>query len=79
MEIYEELVARSATEFISGLSLCVAAHSSKKIKESVEFLELAFKQRAGMLPSINSYPVFSFIKNEPIYQPVFQKMSFPNK
>lgn len=76
-EIYEELVTRSTTEFISGLSLCVAAYSSKNFKESVEFLELAFKQRAGMLPSINSYPVFSFIKNDSIYHPVLQKMSFP--
>ena len=76
-EIYEELVTRSSTEFVSGLSLCVAAYSSKKIKESIEYLELAFKQRAGMLPSINSYPVFSFIKNEPIYRPILQKMNFP--
>lgn len=76
-EIYEELLTRSSSEFISGLSLCVAAHSANKIKESVEFLELAFKQRAGMLPSINSYPVFSFIKNDPLYRPVFLKMNFP--
>ncbi len=76
-EIYQELLMRSSTEFVSGLSLCVAAYSSKKVGESVEFLDLAFKQRAGILPSIKSYPVFSFIKNDPVFHSILLKMNFP--
>ncbi len=76
-QIFDELVLRSSTEFISGLSLCVAAYSSGNYDKAVEFLELAFEQRAGLLPSIEGYPVFSFIKNDPRFSPILEKMKFP--
>ena len=76
-EILDELVLRSSTEFISGLSLCVAAYSSKEHAKSLEFLELAFEQRAGLLPSIEVYPVFSFIKKDPQFHSILEKMKFP--
>lgn len=76
-KIMDELELRSSTEFISGLSLCVAAYCSKEYDKAVEFLELAFEQKAGMLPSIESYPVFSFIKNDPRFHHIVEKMKFP--
>ena len=75
--ILNELILRSSTEFISGLSLCVAAYASKNIIKSVEFLELAFEQRTGFLASIEAYPVFSFIKQDPVFLPILEKMKFP--
>lgn len=76
-EILDELLLRSSTEFISGLSLCVAAYSSKEYVKSLEFLELAFEERSGLLPSIEVYPVFSFIKKDPQFHSILEKMKFP--
>ena len=76
-KIFDELVLRSSTEFISGLSLCVAAFSSGNYDRAVEFLELAFEQRAGLLPSIEGYPVFSFIKKDPRFSPIIKKLKYP--
>ncbi len=75
--ILNELEMRSSTEFISGLSLCVAAYSSKNYIKSVQFLELALEQRAGLLPSIEAYPVFSFIKRDLRFHPLLERMKFP--
>lgn len=76
-KILDELIMRSSSEFISGLSLCVAAYASKNFSKSVEYLELALEQRAGLLPSIQAYPVFSFIKKDPRFHALLKKMNFP--
>ncbi len=76
-EILDELLLRSSTEFISGLSLSVAAYCAKEHAKSLEFLELAFEQRAGLLPSIEVYPVFSFIKKDARFHSILEKMKFP--
>jgi hypothetical protein len=49
--IYDELILRSKTEFISGLVLSAASYFSKKYDEATEFMELAFAQRDSILPS----------------------------
>lgn len=77
-KIYDELVQRSSTEFISGLSLCVAAYNLKEYDKSVEYLEIAFKQRAGFLPTIASFPIFSFINKDSRFQHIIEQMKFPN-
>ena len=50
-KILDELMSRSKTEFISGLSLSVAAYYSKNYDKAFEFLEQAFEERAGLLIS----------------------------
>ena len=77
--ILDELILRSKTEFISGLSLSVAAYASKNYDMSFEFLEQAFKERASFLVLIDAYPFFSFIKNDPRFQPFLKRMNFPEK
>ena len=76
-KILDELIARSKTEFISGLSLSVAAYSSKKYDMAFEFLEQAFEERASLLISINGYPFLSFIKTDPRFQPFLKRMNYP--
>ena len=78
-KILDELITRSKTEFISGLSLSVAAYSSKKYDEAFEFLEQAFEERASLLVSINGYPFLSFIKTDPRFQPFLKRMNYPPK
>ena len=76
-KILDELIQRSETEFISDLSLSIAAYYSKNYDKAFEFLEKAFDERASLLPSINGYAFFSFIKTDPRYQPFMERMKFP--
>ena len=78
-KILDELIMRSKTEFISGLSLSVAAYSSKKYDKAFEFLEQAFEERASLLISINGYPFLSFIKTDPRFQPFLKRMNYPGQ
>jgi TolB-like protein/Tfp pilus assembly protein PilF len=76
-KILDELILRSKTEFISALSLSVAAYASKNYDMAFEFLEQAFEERASFLVTIGVYPFFSFIKTDPRFQPFFKRMNFP--
>jgi Tfp pilus assembly protein PilF len=75
-KILDELVMRSKTEFISGLSLSIAAYYSKNYDKAYEFLEQAFDERASLLASMSGYPFFSFLK-DPRFQPFVKRMNFP--
>ena len=75
--IYDELIMRSKTEFISGLFFVVPAYFSKKYDEAIEFMELAFEQRDSILPFIKSFPSCSFLKNDPRFQHFIKRMNFP--
>jgi len=75
--IYDELIMRSKTEFISGLVLSAASYFSKKYDEATEFMELAFAQRDSILPFIRSFPSCSFLKNDPRFQHFIKRMNFP--
>ena len=76
-KILDELIMRSNTEFISGLSLSVAAYYSKNYDKAFEFLEQAFEERASLLISIGGWPFFSFLKTDPRFQPFLKRMNFP--
>ena len=76
-KILDELIERSKTEFISGLSLSVAAYSSKNYDMVSQFLERAFEERSSFLVTIGVYPFFSFIKTDPRFQPFLKRMNFP--
>jgi tetratricopeptide (TPR) repeat protein len=75
--IYDELIMRSKTEFISGLVLSAASYFSKKYDEAIEFMEMAFEQRDSILPFIKSFPSCSFLKNDPRFQHFIKRMNFP--
>jgi tetratricopeptide (TPR) repeat protein len=76
-KVLEELILRSKTEYISGLSLSVAAYFSKKYDEAYEYLEHAFDERASLLISISGYPFLSFIKSDSRFQPFLARMNYP--
>jgi tetratricopeptide (TPR) repeat protein len=75
--IYDELIMRSKTEFISGLVLSAASYFSKKYDEATEFMELAFAQRDSILPFIRSFPSCSFLKNDSRFHHFIKRMNFP--
>jgi adenylate cyclase len=76
-KIYDELIMRSKTEFISGLVLCAAAYFSKKYDQAIEFMEQSFVQRESILPFIRSFPSCSFLKDDPHFQHFVKRMNFP--
>lgn len=76
-KIFDELLIRSKVEFISMLSLAVAAYHSGNYDKAFEFMELAFEERASLLPCIGAYPFFSFLKNDERFQPFLKRMNFP--
>ncbi len=76
-KILDELILRSKTEFISGLSLSVAAFYSNNYDKVFGYLEKAFDERACFLVTIGVYPFFSFIKTDPNFQPFLKRMNFP--
>ena len=76
-KVFDELLLRSSTEFISGLSLAVTAYYSKNYDKAFEFLERAFEERASLLPSAARYPFLSFIKIDQRFQPFIERLNFP--
>lgn len=76
-QILDELIERSKTEFISVLSLAVAAYSSKNYDRAYEYVEQAFEEKSSLLVTIAAYPYFSFIKNDPRFQLFIERMNFP--
>jgi TolB-like protein/class 3 adenylate cyclase/Tfp pilus assembly protein PilF len=76
-QLFEELSERSKTEFISKLSLSVAAYSSCEYDKAYELLEQAFEEKSSLLVSIDAYPYFSYIKSDPRFQHFIKRMNFP--
>jgi TolB-like protein len=75
--IFGELTDRSKTEFISALSLSIAAYSAQDRDLAFDLMEKAFVEKAGLLVSINRYPFLSFVKTDPRFQPFFKRMNYP--
>ncbi len=75
--IFDELLTRSKTEFISGLSLGVVAYASKNYDLAFQYLEQAFEEKASLLISANVYPFFSFLKTDARFSVFLKKMNFP--
>lgn len=76
-KILDELVERSATQFQSGLFMSGAAYFSGNHDKAFEFMELAFEQRDGSLPSIQTWPLCSYIREDPRFIPFLKRMNFP--
>jgi adenylate cyclase len=76
-KLLDELIIRLQTEFISGTVLASAAYFLKDYDKAIEFLELAFVQRDGLLISMKAWPLCSFIKTDPRFQPFLKRMNFP--
>ena len=79
IELRNELLGRSKTEFISGLFLSGAAYFSGNDDQALEFLEIAFEQRDGSLACINAWPLCEFLRTDPKFQPFVERMKFPEK
>jgi len=75
--ILDELLTRSGTEYISNLSLSVAAYYSNNHPQALVFMEKAFEERASLLATISGYPFLSFIRTDVRFQPFLKRMNYP--
>jgi len=76
-KIYDELLSRSQTEYISGFFLSCAAYSLKLHDKAFEFLEKAHEQRDGLLLVARTWPAAQQMKSDPRFDAFVQKMNFP--
>ena len=76
-KIFDELITRSKSEFISSLSLAVAAYASKNFDRAYEYMEQSFVEKSSLLVSIDVYPFFSFVQKDPRFRPFIKRMNFP--
>ena len=67
-KMLDELKERSATEYISGLYLFIAAYALGQHEEAAAFLDLAIEQRDGILLGWRSLPTFCEARNDPRYK-----------
>ena len=76
-KIMEEMITRSKTEFIPGMSLAATAYSVKDYDKAYEFLEQAIALRDGTLISMKSWFMSSFVRTDPRFQPFLKRLKFP--
>lgn len=76
-EIMDEFIARSSTEFISPMFLCCVAYFSNHQDEAAKYIEDAYEQRESTFPCIKVYPLFTFVRKDPSFQPFLRRMNFP--
>jgi TolB-like protein len=76
-KIYDELISRSDTEYISSTFLGCIAFYLKKYDESFAYLTTAFNQRDCTFPCINRYPLSSFMKTDSRFRTFLNDMHFP--
>ena len=74
-KIMDELAVRSQSEFVPGMYAGV--YYLKQYDKAIEFLEQAFTEHDGSLISMNFWPVSTFVKTDPRFQPYLKKMNFP--
>jgi adenylate cyclase len=76
-KIFDELIVRSQTEYISGFFLSCAAYSLKYYDRAFEFLEKAYEQRDGLLLVSRRWPATQQMKSDPRFEAFIQKIKFP--
>ena len=76
-KILDELISRSATEFISGMFLFIPAYALKEYDLAFEYLEKGFEQRDGTLPGCRAWPGFTPMKHDSRFQSIIERMNFP--
>jgi hypothetical protein len=75
--LFDEILGRSTTEFISPMFLCCCAYFSQNKDRAFEYIEQAYQQRESTFPCINVYDLYSFIREDPRFQPYIERMNFP--
>lgn len=77
-KIFDELITRSQTEYISGFFLSCVAYLLTYYDKAFEFLEKAYEQRDGLLLVIRTWPAAKQMRSDPRFKTFIQKIKFPD-
>jgi len=76
-KLFDELVLRAKTEYISGIYLFIAAYSSEKYDRAFEYMELAVEQKASFLVAAKIWPTLEAMRIDPRFHAVIKKLNLP--
>lgn len=75
----EFLISRSQTKFITPWQICTIFTRAGMKNEALEWLEKAYIEHDQNMPSINTDPIFDYMRDDPRFQVLLIKMKFPDK
>jgi len=73
-EILTEMQAEQAKQFVSGYDFATAYSGFKEVKKTLEWLEKAYEERNGRLANLAVHPQYAFLKSEPRFQSLVEKI-----
>ena len=72
--IYEELVTRSANEYVSLVSLANVTAALGRIDEAFEWLDRAYEERDALLTWVSVAPHYDPLRDDPRFDALLERM-----
>ena len=76
-QLADMLIERSRTSFVTPWQIGTIYTRAGKKKEALEWLEKAYEANDPNMPYINIDPIFDYLREEPAFQNIIEKMNFP--
>lgn len=73
-EILEEMQSGEGRRYVSAYDLATAYAGFRDVNKTLEWLEKAYIERNGRLVNLGVHPQFAFLRNEPRFQAIVEKM-----
>jgi TolB-like protein/Tfp pilus assembly protein PilF len=73
-EILKEMQNEQAKQFVSGYDFATAYAGFKDVRRTLESLEKAYVERNGRLANLGVHPQFAFLRGEPRFQNMVEKI-----
>ena len=73
-EVLKELQSEQSKQFVSGYDFATAYAGFKDVRRTLESLQKAYAERNGRLANLAVHPQFAFLRNEPGFQNMVEKI-----
>jgi len=75
--ILDQMLERSKTRYVSAYDIALVFQGLGDTEKTFEWLEKAYKERAGWLFMVNVEPRFSSLRSDPRFRDLVRRMNFP--
>ena len=75
--ILGDLEGRRSQEYVGGLLLACVSLGLDEHDQAISWLQEAAEERDGLLPLLNTLPVFGPLRADPRFQALLRRMNFP--
>jgi tetratricopeptide (TPR) repeat protein len=75
--VAEMLIARSRTTYVTSWQIGTLYTRAGKNDEALEWLEKAYEEHDGNMPSISIDPIFDGLRDDPRFQDLLRRMNLP--